>query len=176
MSRNTRMSHGLLAALLLALAAPAGAAATAPLGPGDAAPTLALPGAEDAPIDLAAFRGEVVLLNFWASWCAPCLEEMPLLQDLHARKSGEGLSVLAVNLDRKRRPAQGVIDHLGLTLPMAFDAEGAFVSLYAPAALPASFLVGPDGAIRAVYEGALDAEQVAAIEETARALLQGEAP
>ena len=169
------MLRSVLISLLLAASAPVGAEGAAMLDVGDVAPTLTLPGSGDATVDLAAFKGQVVLLNFWASWCRPCMAEMPLLEALHTR-SGEGLSVLAVNLDRKRKPAQGLIDHLALSLPVAFDADGAFVGLYNPSSLPASFLVGPDGAIHAIYEGELDAEDIVAIEETAQRLLEEESP
>ena len=81
---------------------------------------------------------------------------------------------MAVNLDRKRKPPQGVIDHLDLSLPLAFDADGTFVKLYNPNSLPASFLVGPDGAIHAVYERPINAEDIKIIKETARRLLKGE--
>ncbi len=159
------------AIIALLLTAPTAESAEA-LKPGDTAPTLSLPGTQDASIDLASFRGQVVLLNFWASWCGPCITEMPLLQDLHTRGSTQGLTVLAVNLDRKRRPAQGVIDHLDLSLPVAFDADGAFVDMYGPAALPMSFLITPEGAIHTTYAGALDDADIAAIEETAKGLLE----
>ena len=144
----------------------------ATLGLGKTAPVRALPSTGDTTLDLASFRGQVVLVNFWASWCAPCLEEMPLLQDLHLRTSGKGLSVMAVNLDRHRMPAQGVIDHLGLSLPVVFDANGDYASLYNPQSLPASFLVGPAGKIHAVYDGVIGPKDVAEIEALAKALLQ----
>jgi peroxiredoxin len=167
------MLRAVLACVLLTVSAPIIAANKTAIGVGDAAPTQVLPGIGETTINLATFKGEVVLLNFWASWCQPCIQEMPVLQDLHTQ-SEKGLSVLAVNLDRNRRLAQGVIDHLALSLNMAFDANGTFVKLYNPNSLPASFLIGPDGAIHTVYERAISTEDIQTIKEVARRLLKGE--
>ncbi len=171
--KSPHVLRAVLFSLLLAVSTPINAESTVTLGVGDTAPTLVLPSIDDTTIDLASFKGQVVLLNFWASWCLPCIEEMPLLEKLHTQ-SEKGLSVLAVNLDRKRKPPQGVIDHLTLSLPMAFDVDGTFVKLYNPSSLPASFLVGPNGAIHTVYERAINTEDIKAIKETARRLLKGE--
>src|SRR5690606_23928383 len=87
---------------LLALS-PIGAGA---LEPGQRAPAFTLKGAGGEAVQLEDFRGEVVLLNFWASWCKPCLVELPRLEALHARHRERGFTVLAVNLDSARNRAK----------------------------------------------------------------------
>ena len=71
-------------------------------------------------IELSPTPGQPVLVNFWASWCAPCRAELPLLDALNDEVESEGLSVVAVNLDSQRRPAEGVMRHLGLDLPVIY--------------------------------------------------------
>jgi len=118
-------------------------------------------------------RGKVVLVNFWASWCAPCLEEMPLLDDLNDRLAPDGGVVVAVNIDRVRSKAEGVIEHLAVDLPVAWDPKAKVAGAYGPEALPASYLIDSDGAVRKVIDGSVDAAAIAELEVEMRSLLSG---
>jgi len=106
-------------------------------------------------VRLADFEGRVVLLNFWATWCAPCIREMPSLDRLQAVLGDRGLSVAAVSIDRGgvkaiRRFAKRLgLAHLGLY----HDPEGALFRAFGVTGLPASFLIDPDGAILGAYAG-----------------------
>ena len=106
-------------------------------------------------VRLADFEGRVVLLNFWATWCAPCIREMPSLDRLQAALGDRGLSVAAVSIDRGgvkaiRRFAKRLgLAHLGLN----HDPEGALFRAFGVTGLPASFLIDPAGAIHGAYAG-----------------------
>ncbi len=118
-------------------------------------------------IDASPTPGQPVLVNLWASWCAPCRAELPLLDALHDEVEAEGLSVVAVNLDSQRRPAEGVMRHLGLDLPVIYGDEE-LAEAFAPVALPATYLLDASGRIVEVKLGALDEAEV---ERLGRALL-----
>jgi len=129
-----------------------------------------LPGADGTTVRLSELRGKPVVVNFWASWCEPCIEELPRLDGLHGRL-GEHAKVVAVNVDRQRGPAAGVVDRLSLGLPVVFDAKGSVVAQWSPPGLPATFTVDPQGAIHAVRVGELTAVDVEGLEREVRALL-----
>jgi peroxiredoxin len=103
------------------------------------------------PISLADLRGKVVILNFWASWCAECRPEMPALERLHRDYASRGLVMLGVNAREDPAAIQRFAKALGLTFPLVVDAEGKINVLFGVVGLPASFLIGRDG--RAVAFG-----------------------
>ncbi len=100
-------------------------------------------------------RGKPVLINFWASWCPPCRQEMPALQSVYAQYQDQGLQVLAVNVTDQDDPASVAqfAEEFDLTFPVLMDADGQVGRRYQVQALPTSFLVGSDGVIRQVYVG-----------------------
>lgn len=108
------------------------------------------------PVQLSAFRGRVVVLNFWASWCGPCREEMPEFQREYAsHPSGQGPVILAVNvlvLDA-RQPAEAFITEMGVTFPVAFDQTGDVAERYRVRGLPSTFFIDPDGVVRRATYG-----------------------
>jgi thiol-disulfide isomerase/thioredoxin len=120
------------------------------------------------PVRLAELRGRVVLLNFWATWCAPCREEMPALEALARELGGQGLVVLTVNFEEAPETVRTFVREVGLTLPVLLDADGAVARRYRVTALPASFLVARDGALVGSVLGYRDWRGAAA-----RAYLQG---
>jgi len=101
--------------------------------------------ADGRPVSLAALRGRVVLVNFWASWCLECRPEMPVLERLHRELGPRGLAVVGVNARESRRAVSQYADELGLTFPLVMDPDGKIGVLYGVAALPATFLVARDG-------------------------------
>lgn len=102
-------------------------------------------------VHLAETRGRVVVLNFWATWCAPCKQEMPELQTLYEARGNLDVTVLAVNATAtdNRDAAIEFARSLGLTFPIAFDTRGAVMRAYGVQGLPATFFIDREGIVRA---------------------------
>jgi thiol-disulfide isomerase/thioredoxin len=96
-------------------------------------------------VSLKDFRGKLLLLNFWASWCLPCREEMPMMERLYQQFKDKGFVVLAVNVKDKREDALAFVKELKLTYPIVFDPEGEVGLLYGAWGLPLTYLIGPEG-------------------------------
>ena len=141
--------------LLLALAVPAWAQ---PLKPwtGGATPGLELTDAEGKLHRLADYRGRAVLVNFWATWCEPCREEMPSMERLRHALQGKPFVVLAVNVGEGPRAARAFGEKMQLGFPLLLDSDAKTTRAWNARILPASFVVGPDGRIRYSYFGAID--------------------
>jgi cytochrome c biogenesis protein CcmG, thiol:disulfide interchange protein DsbE len=107
---------------------------------------------------LADYRGQVVVLNFWASWCKPCREESPLLQRWHRRMRDQGGTVLGVDMYDVTGPAHEFIDEYGLTYPMLKDKDGEGVKQFGVVAYPETFVIDRQGRIAAVQRGPVDEE------------------
>lgn len=140
----------------------------------DPSPYAAAPGLtgktiDGQPYDLAAARGEVVLLNVWATWCAPCREELPALRRLHERYAGQGFGVVGVSVDR-RNALMGVrrmVEEFGLPYPIVFDPESEAITPWNVRGYPTSFLVDRSGRVRWRRDGTVtadDPELLAAID------------
>jgi thiol-disulfide isomerase/thioredoxin len=108
-------------------------------------PALALPAWEAPPFTLAAARGQVLLLNFWASWCAPCRDEMPSLELLAQRHQGDRLQVLAVNFRETDAAIRRFIDQTSLTLPILRDTDGAAAKAWQVRIFPTTVAIGRNG-------------------------------
>jgi len=119
------------------------------------APDLVLPDLEGGTIDLSELRGQVVIVNFWASWCPPCRAEMPALERTQEAHAGDGLVVLAVNAtNQDSLPAViSFIEEMGLTLPIALDQSGEVGRRYQVRALPTTFFIDRQGVIQEVIVG-----------------------
>ncbi len=120
---------------------------------GQAAPDFALKSASGENLRLSEYRGDVVMINFWATWCGPCRQEMPLLDQLHSRYSRVGFQLLGVNIDDDSRRALDMVAELGVTFPILFDAEKRVSQLYQVAAMPVTILVDREGTVRHVHHG-----------------------
>lgn len=124
---------------------------------GEVAPALVLPLLQngEATVSLAEYEGQIIYLDFWASWCAPCLVSMPIMNEIRNRLQGEGIAfeVLAVNMDSD--PGDGV--DLLLESPVDFvvisDPEGTSAVAYGVTGMPTSYLIDPEGKIVMVHEG-----------------------
>jgi peroxiredoxin len=133
------------------------------------APSFAVPALEGGTIDLADYSGKVVLLNFWATWCEPCVRELPALQQAYLRYGDQGLAVIGVNLTDDEMAQGGDNDKIraflsqyGVTYPIALDVEGEITNNYRVFPLPTSFFIDPQGRIRYVHIGELTLEDVTA--------------
>jgi peroxiredoxin len=143
-------------ALLLALAWPAAAQPLKPWSGGGDAPALELRDTEGRPHRLADYRGSVVLVNFWATWCAPCREEMPSMERLRARMQGRKFVLLAVNVGEGARAARAFGEKMGLGFPLLLDGDTKTARAWSARVLPASFVIDPHGRIRYSHFGAID--------------------
>jgi cytochrome c biogenesis protein CcmG/thiol:disulfide interchange protein DsbE len=102
------------------------------------------------------YRGRVVVLNFWASWCKPCRAESPLLERWHRRMQDQGGTVLGVDMQDVTDSAQAFIDEYGLSYPMLKDKEGEGVEKFGVVAYPETFVIDRKGRIAAVQRGPVD--------------------
>ena len=118
------------------------------------APAFTLPrvGAAGA-VSLEALRGRVLLVNFWATWCKPCEDEMPSLQRLYQQLAGERFELLAVSIDLERAPIEDFQSRLGLSFPLLHDPDRAVADAWQTSRFPESFLVDADGTVVERYTG-----------------------
>jgi len=142
-------SGKLLAALVAALFTYSASAQEA----GKPAPAFSLPAAGGANVSLASLKGRVVYVDFWASWCAPCKQSFPWMNEMQAKYGPKGLTIVGVNLDKKREDADKFLAGTPAKFTVAYDASGKVAEAYQPKGMPTSFLVGADGVVRAVHVG-----------------------
>ena len=145
----------LVAALLLSSSFLAGAASLKPWS-GGRTPPLQLADPDGVAHRLADYRGKVVLVNFWATWCAPCRAEMPSIERLRQALEGRPFVVLAVNVGENPAAARSFAEKLRVRFPILLDRDLSVAKAWGAKLLPATFLVGPDGAIKYTYLGDLD--------------------
>ena len=128
-------------------------------GEAEPAPALELPALDgDGRGSLADYKGEVVVLNFWASWCEPCREESPLLDRWHRRMSERGGTVLGVDVLDVTEDANDFIREYGLSYPMLKDRDGETLESFGVVAYPETFVIDRQGRIVAVRRGPVDEE------------------
>jgi len=119
-------------------------------------PALKLPAWEGAPFDLAAARGQVVLLNFWASWCEPCRAEMPSLELLAARHEKDRLQVQAVNFRETDGAIQRYLAQYPISLPILRDRDGAAAKAWQVRIFPTTIAIGRNGRAAFTVTGEVD--------------------
>ena len=120
---------------------------------GQAAPDFALKSSSGDNLRLSEYRGDVVMVNFWATWCGPCRQEMPLLDELYSRYERVGFSLLGVNIDDDSRKAMNMVSELGVSFPVLFDARKEVSKLYKVEAMPVTVLIDREGTVRYVHHG-----------------------
>ena len=98
-------------------------------------------------ISLGSFKGKIVLLNFWATWCGPCREEIPSMQELYEAYQDRGLEIIAVNLMEDKKSVQKFADSFGMTFPILLDADGRVGRIYGARAIPTTYLIDAEGYI-----------------------------
>jgi DsbE subfamily thiol:disulfide oxidoreductase len=120
------------------------------------APDFTLPNAGGKKISLKDYRGKVVFLNFWATWCESCRDEMPSMERLYKEFKGQGLEIVAVNVKEKRQDALAFAKELKLSYPVLLDPEGEVGLLYGAFGLPATYLIDRKGVVLARMWGPAD--------------------
>jgi peroxiredoxin len=164
------VTAGVLAAALLAWLF--AGEAPPPIDRGARAPAFELPrvGEDGGPLSLASLGGQIVLLNFWATWCKPCEDELPAMQRLHQALSGSGFRLVAVSVDAEAEPVLAFRERLGLSCTLLLDADQRVARLYQTFRFPESLLIGRDGVILERYVGPKDWDAPAYIERIRRLL------
>lgn len=129
-----------------------------PLRTGSPAPAYAAVDMVGDSVRLSDFRGEVVVLNLWATWCHPCREEMPALQALHEAYGNQGLQVVGVSIDGRSSAdlIPGFLDEVGVTFRILRDPEERVVRSFTTMGVPETFLIGRDGTLLHRWVGAFD--------------------
>ncbi len=158
----------LRAALAVGLAL--AAAASGAVGVGEAAPAFSLSGANGATIALQGLRGQVVYVDFWASWCGPCRRSFPWMNELHRRYGGRGLTIVAINVDKNPADAARFLEHNPAQFAIAYDQPGSTPLAYAVEGMPSSYLVDARGKIVDVEQGFHD-DRKALVEQRIQSLL-----
>jgi cytochrome c biogenesis protein CcmG/thiol:disulfide interchange protein DsbE len=138
------------AAICVAAATPALA-----LDAGQAAPDIDLssPGGTQ---KLSSLKGKVVYLDFWASWCGPCRQSFPWMNEMNSKYGAKGLQVVGVNLDAKQADADKFLAELPAKFSVAFDPKGESAKRFEVKGMPTSVLIGADGKVLAVHQGFKD--------------------
>jgi thiol-disulfide isomerase/thioredoxin len=158
--RSLTLAAALLLTASLALPARAAARSDDPIP----APGFRLPTRDaGAFVSLDSLRGRVVLVDFWASWCAPCHRSFPWLASLHQRFAGRGLAIVAIDLDKDRDAADAFLAGQSAPFTVAFDPAGRTAEAYRVAVMPSSYLVDAGGRIVYAHAG-FDPKRTATIE------------
>jgi peroxiredoxin len=139
-----------LAALLLLAASLATQAAVPAPQP---APEFALPARDGGELSLSSLRGQVVMINFWATWCGPCRQEMPLLEQIHARYEPLGFTLLGVNVEPDSRAATQWLQGMPVSFPILFDTKNAVAEQFGVLGMPSTVFVDREGRVRHVHRG-----------------------
>lgn len=126
-----------------------------------AAPLFTLPRLEgEGEVALSSFDGKVVVLNFWASWCEPCKEEAPMLQEAWERHRDRGVVVLGVNAQDFERDARRFVERYGLTYPILHDGRGSSLGRFGLTGFPETWWVGRNGKLVAYVQGEFSQEEL----------------
>jgi thiol-disulfide isomerase/thioredoxin len=117
------------------------------------APAFQLTGRNGKTIDLAQFKGQVVMINFWATWCDPCRKEMPLLEDIYKKYKPMGFTLIGVNVEPKTGDPEGWLSKLPkpVTFPVAFDVDSKVSKLYKVKGMPTTVFIDRKGNVREVH-------------------------
>lgn len=146
MNIPTKALRTLLVAALLATPA----LAVAPSGP---APKFQLTSMAGKPVNLDQFKGQVVMLNFWASWCGPCRTEMPILEKLHTKYKPMGFTMIGVNVEPDSAEAARWLQATPVTFPILFDTKSEVSKLYSVQSMPSTVIIDRKGNLRWLHRG-----------------------
>ena len=148
-----RVSRLFMQLLLVCLFWPGPAAPAAEIVSGQAAPGFTLKSLGGKNLSLREYRGQVVMINFWATWCGPCRQEMPALNALYEKYRSAGFMLFGVNVDAESASAAQMAGKLKVSYPILFDTDKKASELYRVNTMPMTVLVDRDGKIRYVQPG-----------------------
>lgn len=148
----------------------------APIGRGTPAPAFELsPVGGGASLGVEQLRGKVVLLNFWATWCKPCEDEMPAMERLYRALAGTDFELVAISVDEDEAVVNAFVNRLGLSFPILMDPSKKVAIAYQAFRFPESLLVGRDGVVLERYVGPKDWDADAYLDRIQRLLADGAA-
>ncbi len=124
------------------------------------APNFTLKSRSGENLKLSEYRGEVVMINFWASWCGPCRQEMPLLEQLYTRYSPLGFTILGINVEEDSKLAEKLLEEIPVNFPILFDTENDVSEKYNVVAMPSTIMVDRDGNMRYLHLGYMPGYEV----------------
>ncbi|QPC46738.1 thiol-disulfide oxidoreductase ResA [Mangrovibacillus cuniculi] len=127
---------------------------------GDMAPNFTLTSVDGSQISLEDYKGKGVFLNFWGTWCKPCKEEMPYMQELSEVYRDKGVEILAVNVGEPLFQVENFISQYGLTFDVVLDGNRDVVKQYGVIPLPTTFLISPEGEVVDVIESTMTKEEI----------------
>lgn len=142
-----------LTSLLFVLLATISSHSSAVVSTQTAAPDFTLKSNQGSNMRLNELQGEVVMINFWASWCGPCRKEMPLLNSLYEKYQDLGFTILGVNVEADATKANKIISDLGVNFPILYDNNSDVSKKYGVDSMPATVVVDRDGKVRYVHRG-----------------------
>ncbi|HJL20283.1 MAG TPA: TlpA disulfide reductase family protein [Sandaracinaceae bacterium LLY-WYZ-13_1] len=142
-----------LVAPTAAVAALLAAASAFALDTGERAPEIGLQDMDGQRVTMSSLRGNVVLVDFMASWCEPCAEEMPVLERLYQRYRGQGFRVVAVSQDRQASNLRSFLNEHRVSFPVVLDASHQVAGRYEPPRMPSSYIIDRNGVVRHVHAG-----------------------
>lgn len=117
------------------------------------APDFTLPSNAGESVTLSELKGQVVMINFWATWCGPCRQEMPLLEEMYARYNRMGFTLLGVNVEEDPRGADAYLKETPVSFPILFDRKNEVSKLYDVIAMPSTVILDKDGNVRYLHKG-----------------------
>jgi thiol-disulfide isomerase/thioredoxin len=138
---------------------------------GQEAPAFSLAGPSGGQVSLSQYKGKVVYLDFWASWCGPCRKSFPWMNAMQAKYGPKGFQVVAVNLDENNSDAARFLKETPAQFAVAYDAKAVTPALYGVKGMPSSFLVGRDGRVLLEHSGFNDADR-AELEKTIQSAIE----
>lgn len=147
------MNFCIRALSLIVLGTLSWAASAAALQTGAPAPSFQLNSSGGKPVALADLKGQIVLLNFWASWCGPCRQEMPILEQLNRQYHAKGVALLGVNVEPDSAAAVNWLKATPVTFPILFDTDSKVSKLYEVEGMPNTVIIDRKGVVRYIHRG-----------------------
>lgn len=138
------------------------------------APAFQLPARSGSTISLDELRGQVVMINFWASWCGPCRQEFPILDAMYKKYGPMGFTLLAVNVESDKADAERFLEGMPVSFPIAYDHDNAMSEAYGVSAMPTTLIVDRKGQVRWLHRSYKPGDENAYLDQV-RAMLR-EAP
>jgi peroxiredoxin len=149
-TRPTLLDNGFRAAALAAVAVACAFLTAASNGP---APSFSLPARSGGTVSLGDLKGQVVMINFWASWCGPCRQEMPLLDQMHKKYEALGFKLLGVNVESDTKDAEQWLAKTPVSFPILYDRENKVSQMYSVNAMPSTVFIDRKGNVRYLHRG-----------------------